>query len=153
MEMRVSGWWWFGSCTGLWSWVGSFSVYAQLLRTIMQFKGLNVLLLSFLNCISISQCRFSPPESSIELQTNVNTNDLSESQLLHCHSDWSDRYPSCVWSHVQSQKLQYALIHGNVTVTKSDSFYGCSLEPTLDVTISSLFNSLPMDLTACPWSC
>lgn len=74
-------------CTGLWSWMRSFSVYAQLLRTIMQLKGLNVLLLSFLNCISVSQCRLSPLEGSIELQTNVNTNDPSESQLLHCHSD------------------------------------------------------------------
>lgn len=41
----------------------------MLLRTIMQLKGLNVLLLSFLNRISVSQCCLSPLESSIELQT------------------------------------------------------------------------------------
>lgn len=142
MEMRVSGWWWFGSCTGLWSWMGSFSVYAQLLRTIMQLKGLNVLLLSFINCISVSQCRLSPLESTIELQTNVNTNDPSESQLLHCHSDLIDTL--AVFDHMFSLKSY------NMHLYMATSWWQKAIV-SMDVHWMSqfpllIFNSLPMEL-------
>lgn len=153
MEMSVSGWWWFWfmqfiqeECTGLWSWMRSFSVYAQLLRTIMQLKGLNVLLLSFLNCISVSQCRLSPLESSIELQTNVKqTTQVKVSfSIVTLISD-----TLAVFDHMFSLKsynmhLYIATSRWQKAIVSMD---------VLIRTITGCRNFLSWFSTACPWSC
>lgn len=133
-------------CTGLWSWMRSFSVYAQLLRTIMQLKGLNVLLLSFLNCISVSQCRLSPLESSIELQTNVKqTTQVKVSfSVVTLISD-----TLAVFDHMFSLKsynmhLYIATSRWQKAIVSMDVFIR---------TITGCRNFLSWFSTACPWSC